>query len=102
MMDGKYRDALRAQGVLRAVNNERNWTRVPISDLASPKQGGLYMVYRDSWWAVDAENRVFFFHTSPQCNENRAVVERLKTHPDMVGVVQLPLAMWPVRISDYS
>jgi hypothetical protein len=85
------------------VSDERNWTRVPIADLASPKGGGLHMVYRDSWWAIDAENRAFFFRkTSPQCNANRAIVERLKTHPDMTGVVQLPLAMWPVNISDYA
>jgi len=84
------------------VSDERNWTRIAVSDLIAPKQSGMHMVYRDSWWAVDAENRVFFYkRVSPQCNSNRAIVERLKTHPDMVGVVQIPLAMWPVSISDY-
>lgn len=84
------------------VSDERNWTRVPGTDLASPKQGGMHMVYRDSWWAVDAENRVFFFkRVSPQCNANREIVERLKTHPDMIGAVQIPVAMWPVNINDY-
>lgn len=84
------------------VADERNWSRIPVADLEEPKQGGLHMVYRNSWWAVDVENRVFFFkRSSPQCNSNRAIVERLKTHPDMVGVVQIPLAMWPVSINDY-
>lgn len=85
------------------IHNEKNWTRIPVSELAAPSKGGLHMVYRDAWWAIDAENRVFFFKgASPQCNSNRLVVERLKTHPDMVGIVQIPLAMWPVSASDYA
>ncbi len=86
----------------RAVDDERNWKRVPIAELASPQKGGAHMVHLNAWWAVDAEDRAFFFRSaSPQCNANKAVVESLHTHPDMVRVVQLPVAMWPISISDY-
>jgi hypothetical protein len=84
------------------IHNEKNWTRIPVSELTDSTKGGLHMIYRNSWWAIDAENRVFFYKiTSPQCNSDKRIVERLKTHPDMVGIVQIPLAMWPVSISDY-
>ncbi len=86
----------------RAVDDERNWKRVPIAELAEPK-AGLCMVRLNAWWAVDAQDRVFFFRRhSPQCNDNRAVVERIKTHPDMVGIVQIPVAMWRVSPSDFA
>ena len=89
---------------MSGVHDEKNWTRVQIDQLTAPTKGGLHMVYRDAWWSIDAENRVFFYkRTSPQCNSDRRIVERLlKTHPDMVGIVQIPLAMWPVSISDYA
>lgn len=88
---------------MTTIYNEKNWKRVPVDDLVNPKGGGPHMILREHWWCVDADNNVFFYkESSPQCNVNKSIVERLATHPDAVGVIHIPIAIYPFNISDYT
>lgn len=82
--------------------NPAKWTKVPIDMLLAAHEGGFHMVYKDRWWAVDKDGNAFFYDKSPQCNSNKAIVERLHTHPDMVDVVFVSYAYVPVSIHDYT
>ena len=66
---------------------------------------GLYQVWKDAWWAVNADGNVFFYGAtnSPQCNVHRSIAERVGMHaPGAVGVVQIHLAHVPVKLSDFA
>ena len=51
-------------------------TRVKVSDATTPK-GGLTMVYIDRFWVVTPEDEILLYRTSPQCNSDRVLAERL-------------------------
>ena len=75
-----------------------------LSELGTAQEGRI--CYADRWWEVTADDHVLFFrtYTSPQCNRNRAVIDRPslaqkelgETHP-----VFVPFAFVPHDCSDY-
>jgi hypothetical protein len=81
-----------------------DFIRVPIHELANPQKLGPLMVYKDRWWAIDEEGRALFYRTmtSPQCNVNRAIVEKHLGFGIEKGVVFLPWAWVPFRMGDYA
>tara|TARA_R110000868_G_scaffold246606_1_gene503197 strand:- start:44 stop:334 length:291 start_codon:yes stop_codon:yes gene_type:complete len=80
------------------------WILAPVDDISTPKPGRI--CYGPLWWKVTDNNEVLFFDTygSPQCNTNKAIVERRgfgfdapKTTPKF-----LEIAFLPHRCSDYA
>lgn len=53
------------------------WIKMPISELTRFAPGRVCNA--PSWWAVTDDDCVLFYKTlvSPQCNVNRAIVERI-------------------------
>lgn len=72
------------------------FTRIPMSELTTPRAGKICLT--DAWWAVTADNEVLFYGTSPQCNRNKAVIERIR--PEF-SAVYVPVAYVPHRCADY-
>ncbi len=88
-------------------SNTDRWSRVPLADLENPRKSGPLMVYRDHWWALDAQDNVLFFHGksySPQCNTNRELVERHGRGQDygFSRAVLVPWAYVQFSIGDYA
>lgn len=56
--------------------NAPPWIKMPISELTTFTPGRVCK--QPSWWVVTDDDCVLFYksHASPQCNVNRAVVER--------------------------
>lgn len=79
----------------------QKFTRAPIDEIKNPIKGGFHMVYKNAWWNVDKDGNAFFYKKSPQCNANREVALRIRTHPDMVDTVQIEAAIFPINIQDY-
>lgn len=87
------------------TTEDSKFTAVPVAELINPQKRGPLMVYQDHYWAVDNQGNAFFFKGrsySPQCNVNKAIVERhlangLATHAEF-----LPWAYVQFKISEYS
>jgi hypothetical protein len=79
------------------------WIFAPVSDITTPKPGRL--CYGPHWWAVTENGEVLFFdnYTSPQCNSNKAIVERLGKGFDAPPTTPqfIALAFVPHKCSDY-
>jgi len=80
------------------------WLRVPYTDLLEAQAGGLHKVYKDRWWALDADDNVMFYQSTahPQCNKDLAIVQHLaKNIPvEHCQFIRLPTAYVPVKLSD--
>lgn len=73
------------------------WILAPLSDITTPKTGRICLASR--WWMATENDEVLFFDTysSPQCNANKSVVERIgggfgapKTEPRFIEMAFLP------------
>ena len=56
---------------------EGRWIIAPLSDISVPKIGRI--CYPNKWWRVTENKEVLFFdyYSSPQCNDNKSIVDRL-------------------------
>lgn len=87
-------------------NDKTKWLKMPLSELQTPKPGRMCLGPR--WWAVVDDGGVscvLFFQSgkgrgqqygSPQCNENRAIVERIYPGctPVFVEMAFAPYNQW--------
>ena len=76
--------------------------RVPIADIDHPEVARI--CYPPSWWIVSPDREVFFFrpnHTSPQCNDNRLIVDRWLPRFPGCTVEQLPMVYLKHNCNDY-
>lgn len=84
----------------------KGWSTVPLSQLATPPKSGLYSVKVNEWFAVDEKGDALMYKgKTPQCNPDKRVVEAVYGNgkcPMCHGVVQVPLAMFPIDIKDYA
>jgi hypothetical protein len=61
---------------------------------ALPSTNGVYEIYVDTWWAVNEDEQVALYRSSPQCNANEQIARRVaKNIPGCVGVKQIPLVV---------
>ena len=74
--------------------------KMPVEDLTTPAAGRI--VYGASYWIVTADNNVLFYkgYYSPQCNSNKAIVERFSRPADS-SIVFIPIAYLPHNCHDY-
>lgn len=58
--------------------NRAPWIKMPIAELTTFTPGRVCK--HPSWWAVTPDDCVLFYKTlgSPQCNVDRAIVERIR------------------------
>lgn len=63
-------------------------------------RGGMFKIITDAWWCVDGDGNPLFYskHNHPQCNQNKAITERLANGRE---IRQLPVVYVPLRIQDY-
>jgi hypothetical protein len=80
------------------------WILAPLTDITTPKSGRV--CYGQRWWAVTENNEVLFFksYSSPQCNTNRAIVERLANRLDAPQTTPkfVEMAFLPHNCGDYA
>lgn len=86
-----------------AHRKEGNWIYVPLSDLITPKAGRICLGPR--WWAITENKEALFYkyYGSPQCHQQKEVVDRVFKHPkgEPYEAVFLEAAFVPHRCSDY-
>lgn len=80
------------------------WILVPLADITTPQPGRI--CYGPRWWKVTENNEVLFFDTygSPQCNQHKAIVERVGCGFDAPATTPkfVEMAFLPHRCSDYT
>ena len=80
--------------------------KVPVSEITSPEKSGPLWTYRDHWWAVTEDECVLIYahrgSNSPQCNTNRAIVERRLGYPMPTTARLLPWAYLQFSLSEYA
>lgn len=80
--------------------------KVPVAEITSPEKRGPLWPYKDYWWAVTADDCVLIYThrgaNSPQCNTNRAIVERHLNYPEPTTAKLLPWAYLPFSLSEYA
>lgn len=78
--------------------DEKPWIKVPVEALKTPSPGKICK--GPAWWAVTPDNCVLFFkdYCSPQCNTEKAIVERLRPG---LEVRHIPISFIPHRCEDY-
>jgi hypothetical protein len=74
------------------------WIKMPVDELVTPKAGKICK--GPAWWAVTPDNCVLFFksYNSPQCNQQKAIVERIRPG---LEAREIPMAYLPHRCEDY-
>jgi hypothetical protein len=89
----------------QAVAPER-FKKVPLAEITSPEKSGFLRVIKDHWWAVTSDDCVLIYthrgSNSPQCNVNRAIVERVLCPQLQTGVKFLPFAYLKIDPRDYA
>ena len=80
--------------------------KVPLSEIQSAEKSGPLWPYKDHWWAVTADDSVLIYKhrgsNSPQCNVNRAIVERHLQYPEPTRAVLLPWAYLQFSMSEFE
>lgn len=86
--------------------------KVPVAQVTTPKDG-LHEILIDRWWPVTANDEVYFYgsdqhpFSSPQCNANKTLVERIAGNSIMTEaggyteIRQLPVVYVPRSINEY-
>lgn len=68
------------------------------------------MVLRDHWWATNGEGQIAIATrethrrgdtATPQCNASKAIADMMGQRIGATGSVLLPLAFFPMDMSDY-
>jgi hypothetical protein len=94
-MKEKVQDGHKQQG---------RWILAPLADITTPKPGRI--CYGPRWWAVTENDEVLFFdrYSSPQCNANKAIVDRLGSGFDAPETTPkfVEMAFLPHQCSDYA
>ena len=84
------------------MTDPKDFIRMPLSRLTTPHDGDT--VYTNRYWQLTADNEVLFYrrYSSPQCNSNKRIVERLGGH-DFPGstIVFVPVAYLPIPWIEY-
>jgi hypothetical protein len=80
--------------------------KVPLSEITSPEKAGPLWTFKDHWWSV-TEDRCVLIYThrganSPQCNQNRAIAERILCPSIPTTPQLLPWAYLQFSISEYA
>lgn len=61
--------------------DDPRWYKVPLTQIISiPETSGIFNCYTNFYWAVTPNDEVLFFRrqfTSPQCNSDKRIVEKL-------------------------
>lgn len=75
-----------------------------------PERGGMYHVYVDHWWPIDATGRIAFYHpirdrdaaryNYPQANTSEQIARKLQPE-GAVDAVLLPHVFTPHDCRDY-
>jgi hypothetical protein len=78
-----------------------NYITIPLSELTKPQDG--YMVYVNRYWILNENNEAMFFRTysSPQCNINKLIAERICNIHLNRKIQFLEIAYVPIVWSDY-
>jgi hypothetical protein len=80
--------------------------KVPLAEITSAEKRCFLRTIKDHWWAVTADDCVLIYthrgSNSPQCNVNRAIVERVLCPGLQVDVKFLPWAYLPIDPRDYA
>jgi hypothetical protein len=89
----------------RTVDASR-FKKVPLAEITSPEKPGPLWPYKDYWWKVTEDDCVLIYThrgaNSPQCNTNRAIVERVLCPEIPTRAVFLPWAYLQFGISEYA
>lgn len=85
--------------------SSKDFIRVPLEKITTtPTKSGCWRLIRDHWWCVDSEENVLFYKrlTSPQCNTNKNIAERLiSLDESVVNVVFINYAWIRHDCEDY-
>ena len=80
--------------------------KVPLAELVSPEKAGPLWPMKDRWWAVTEDGcALIYTHrgaNSPQCNVNRAIVERMTYEGIPTTPKFLPWAYHQFSLSEYE
>ena len=83
-----------------------HFKKVPLAEITSPEKSGPLWTYKDHWWAVTADGCVLIYTrrgaNSPQCNTNRAIVERIHYEGEPTTPKLLPWAYLKFDLSEYA
>lgn len=85
----------------------KRFKKVPVAEITSPQKAGPLWPYKDHWWAVTDDDCVLIYvhrgSNSPQCNTNRAIVERLMTsYAEPTAPRLLPWAYLKFSLDEYA
>jgi len=79
------------------------------SDAINGPKSGFCKIISNSWWAVDPEKGLIFYHFkdykglgSPQCNTDYRIVEMLKKHNPDCEVKYFDRIFVPIDLRDYT
>lgn len=79
--------------------------KVPLAEITSPEKPGPLWPLKDRWWAVTQDDCVLIYvhrgSNSPQCNANRAIVERMQYSGEPTTPKFLPWAYHQFNLSEY-
>jgi hypothetical protein len=88
------------------VININKFKTIPIEKVVNiPENDGFYRLYKNRYWAVDANDNLLFYEStySPQCNLRKSIIEERIIEPTnpSVKVVFLEKVLIPININDY-
>jgi len=82
-----------------------DFTKTPIAEATQiPTKGQFVQILRDRFWAVSEDDCILTYKgSSPQCNDNEGIVERIikGDHHPGVKVQFIPLVFLPHDCRDY-
>lgn len=80
-----------------AIEDINEYKLVSIDELLAPKKPATaFILYPGAWWAVFEGQVLFYKGTSPQCNPNKAILERFM--PSWCTAKYIERAYLPIRI----
>lgn len=96
----------RPQGLATTVTRPPEQIEWHDTTYVTAPRGVYVQVFRDHWWVTNDEGQIAIYRwrggESPQCNTSKTIVERFGPNIGGTGLVFLPLAFMPIRISDYQ
>ena len=58
--------------------NPTHYMRIPIEEAIKIPDDGIFMIYKNRYWAVKDGNILFYRrYTSPQCNSDKRIMDRM-------------------------
>ena len=75
------------------------YTKIPVDEIQNPRGKGVVQILEDRWWVVTPQNEILLYRGyTPQCNQNKSIVEMIvKKHPNCT-VQFIELAFVPVEL----